>query len=54
MKKKQTNFYLPETTRQWIAKKAMEQKISRSCYVYALIKTLIDEEEIELEQPAKE
>ena len=37
-KKRQTNYYLPETARKWIATRASEQKISRSVYIYTLIR----------------
>ena len=44
-KKKQSNFYLTESTRQWIAKKDIEQKVSRSCYLFTLIKNAMSDEE---------
>ena len=45
MKKRQTNYYLPESIRQWVAQKAAEQKVSRSCFVFTLLKAAITEEE---------
>ena len=44
IKKRQTNFYLTETTRQWIAQKASELKVSRSVFIHALIKHLMENE----------
>ena len=36
MKKRQTNYYLAEPVRQWVAIKAAERNISRSSFISAL------------------
>ena len=45
MEKKQTNYYLTEPIRQWIAKKADENKISRSIFIESLLKTAMINED---------
>ena len=47
MKKRQTNFYLTESIRQWIAKKAMEQKISQSGLIRNLCESAMSNKELE-------
>ena len=44
IKKRQTNFYLTETTRQWIKQKAKDQKLSQSCFIHTLVKAAMDDE----------
>ena len=45
MRKRQTNLYLTESDRQWIAQKAEEQKTSRSCLIHKLISSAMNEDE---------